>query len=110
MMWWVLRGWEIGRSEFLPQLMHFTRFSYFWPVCHLNFHCLRNLCNLCNLCSQVGHNFWGSLKPPFNDEARKQAGFEEAWYLPLVGKTGHRRAEAQAVSAVEAKLDELTVS
>ena len=31
----------------------------------------------------VGHNFWGSLKPPFNVEARKLAGFEEAWCVGM---------------------------
>jgi uncharacterized ferritin-like protein (DUF455 family) len=28
--------------------------------------------------------FTGSLKPPFNKEARDAAGFEENYYLPLV--------------------------
>ena len=50
----------------------------------------------------VARNFWGSLKPPFNDEARARAGFESKWYLPLVEKTGRRRAEADAADAVAA--------
>ena len=29
-------------------------------------------------------HFKGTLKPPFNDEARAEAGFTEEWYLPLV--------------------------
>jgi uncharacterized ferritin-like protein (DUF455 family) len=32
----------------------------------------------------VQRYFCGRLKPPFNDEARKAAGFTEEWYLPLV--------------------------
>lgn len=31
-------------------------------------------------------HFKGGLKPPFNDEARRLAGFTEEWYLPLVDK------------------------
>ena len=31
----------------------------------------------------VRKHFHGLLKPPFNDEARKKAGFAPAWYLPL---------------------------
>jgi len=31
----------------------------------------------------VRTKFFGSLKPPFNTEARKIAGFTEEWYLPL---------------------------
>lgn len=29
-------------------------------------------------------HFKGTLKPPFNQDARQRAGFEESWYLPLV--------------------------
>ena len=35
-------------------------------------------------------------------EARARAGFESKWYLPLVEKTGRRRAEADAADAVAA--------
>ncbi|GAX74502.1 hypothetical protein CEUSTIGMA_g1951.t1 [Chlamydomonas eustigma] len=48
----------------------------------------------------VAVHFWGSLKPPFNTEARAQAGFEESWYLPLVEKTGKRREEQQEAGPV----------
>jgi len=39
-------------------------------------------------------------------QARAKAGFEESWYLPLVEKTGRRRALADAAeaSAMEAPL------
>ena len=43
--------------------------------------------------SCVTANFWGSLKPPFNDEARARAGFEPSWYLPLVEKTSRASQE-----------------
>jgi len=33
--------------------------------------------------SLVRNHFHGFLKPPFNDEARKKAGFLPDWYLPL---------------------------
>lgn len=32
----------------------------------------------------VRKHFHGTLKPPFNDEARGRAGFKPSWYLPLV--------------------------
>mmetsp|Transcript_5839 Transcript_5839/g.36208 ORF Transcript_5839/g.36208 Transcript_5839/m.36208 type:complete len:301 (-) Transcript_5839:1523-2425(-) len=32
----------------------------------------------------VRKHFKGSLKPPFNEKARREAGFEPSWYLPLV--------------------------
>lgn len=47
----------------------------------------------------VSTHFWGNLKPPFNHEAREKAGFEESWYLPLVEKTGRRRALADSAEA-----------
>jgi uncharacterized ferritin-like protein (DUF455 family) len=31
----------------------------------------------------IRKNFHGALKPPFNHEARRAAGFEKSWYLPL---------------------------
>lgn len=34
----------------------------------------------------VRANFRGPLKPPFNDEARKAAGFGPQWYEPLAIK------------------------
>lgn len=34
----------------------------------------------------VGKYFRGPLKPPFNEEARKAAGFEPEWYEPLAMK------------------------
>lgn len=34
----------------------------------------------------VREYFRGPLKPPFNEEARKAAGFEPAWYEPLAVK------------------------
>jgi uncharacterized ferritin-like protein (DUF455 family) len=34
----------------------------------------------------VREYFRGPLKPPFNTEARKAAGFEPAWYEPLAVK------------------------
>jgi uncharacterized ferritin-like protein (DUF455 family) len=43
--------------------------------------------------SLVRKHFSGSLKPPFNDEARKAAGFEESWYLPLALDDEKRRKE-----------------
>jgi uncharacterized ferritin-like protein (DUF455 family) len=36
----------------------------------------------------VRSSFRGSLKPPFNDEARARAGFTEEWYLPLATPPG----------------------
>ena len=41
----------------------------------------------------VKRHFAGSLKPPFNDEARAQAGFDESWYLPLALDDERRRRE-----------------
>lgn len=38
----------------------------------------------------VAKNFWGSLKPPFNEDARARAGFDPCWYLPLVERTAAR--------------------
>lgn len=43
--------------------------------------------------SVVREYFRGPLKPPFNTEARKAAGFEPAWYEPLAVK----EVEGQAV-------------
>lgn len=37
----------------------------------------------------VREYFRGPLKPPFNKEARKAAGFEPAWYEPLAVKEVH---------------------
>ena len=34
----------------------------------------------------VRENFRGPLKPPFNEEARKAAGFGTQWYQPLITK------------------------
>jgi len=56
--------------------------------------------------SLVRRHFSGSLKPPFNDEARKAAGFEESWYLPLALDDEKRRkeqAERGRREAAEAK-------
>ncbi|MQM05639.1 hypothetical protein Taro_038451 [Colocasia esculenta] len=36
--------------------------------------------------AKVGRYFRGSLKPPFNEEARSMAGFAPAWYEPLANK------------------------
>lgn len=33
--------------------------------------------------SLIRRHFFGALKPPFNEEARAQAGFGPEWYLPL---------------------------
>jgi hypothetical protein len=33
--------------------------------------------------SLVRRHFYGTLRPPFNDEARARAGFGPEWYLPL---------------------------
>jgi uncharacterized ferritin-like protein (DUF455 family) len=70
----------------------------------------------------VRQYFFGRLRGPFNDEARKKAGFEESWYLPLAeldegppgkGKEGEKdsgkppaveataAAAAQAVAAIQ---------
>lgn len=38
--------------------------------------------------SIVRRYFRGPLKPPFNVEARKAAGFEPEWYEPLAAKEG----------------------
>jgi uncharacterized ferritin-like protein (DUF455 family) len=52
--------------------------------------------------SLVRRHFHGFLKPPFNDEARKRAGFLPEWYLPLAGpaavevKTGVANGTEQA--------------
>lgn len=40
--------------------------------------------------SVVREYFRGPLKPPFNTEARKAAGFEPAWYEPLAVKEVER--------------------
>ena len=34
----------------------------------------------------VHAHFKGVTKPPFNDKARAEAGFDESWYLPLTAK------------------------
>lgn len=34
----------------------------------------------------VREHFHGPLKPPFNEDARAQAGFAPEWYLPLAGQ------------------------
>lgn len=34
----------------------------------------------------VKNHFRGTLKPPFNDEARAKAGMTKEWYQPLVKK------------------------
>ena len=41
----------------------------------------------------VSRHFAGSLKPPFNSEARTEAGFDESWYLPLALDDERRRRE-----------------
>jgi hypothetical protein len=41
----------------------------------------------------VREYFRGPLKPPFNTEARKAAGFEPAWYEPLAVKEVHAEGE-----------------
>ncbi|KAF6259780.1 DUF455-domain-containing protein [Scenedesmus sp. NREL 46B-D3] len=48
--------------------------------------------------SLIRSHFKGSLKPPFNDAARKMAGFGPEWYMPL--STG--AAAAAAAKAAEA--------
>jgi hypothetical protein len=45
----------------------------------------------------VREHFRGPLKPPFNTEARKAAGFEPAWYEPLAVK----EVETQTVEPSE---------
>jgi uncharacterized ferritin-like protein (DUF455 family) len=47
--------------------------------------------------SIVREHFRGPLKPPFNTEARKAAGFEPAWYEPLAVK----EVEAQTIEPSE---------
>ncbi|VAI61476.1 unnamed protein product [Triticum turgidum subsp. durum] len=47
--------------------------------------------------SIVREHFRGPLKPPFNAEARKAAGFGPAWYEPLAVK----EAETQAIEQSE---------
>ncbi|XP_047086829.1 uncharacterized protein HI_0077 isoform X2 [Lolium rigidum] len=47
--------------------------------------------------SIVREHFRGPLKPPFNTEARKAAGFEPAWYEPLAVK----EAETQTIEPRE---------
>uniref|UniRef100_J3LNZ1 DUF455 family protein n=2 Tax=Oryza brachyantha TaxID=4533 RepID=J3LNZ1_ORYBR len=42
--------------------------------------------------SVVREYFRGPLKPPFNTEARKAAGFDPAWYEPLAVKEVERQA------------------
>ncbi|RCV44708.1 hypothetical protein SEVIR_9G399000v4 [Setaria viridis] len=42
----------------------------------------------------VREYFRGPLKPPFNTEARKAAGFEPAWYEPLAVKEVHVEGKA----------------
>jgi len=39
----------------------------------------------------VRKHFRGNLKPPFNEKARSEAGFEPSWYLPLVEDDGTRQ-------------------
>ena len=45
----------------------------------------------------VRRHFHGYLKPPFNEEARKKAGFGPEWYLPLVA--GHPLPPSENVGA-----------
>ncbi|KXZ42072.1 hypothetical protein GPECTOR_210g415 [Gonium pectorale] len=58
--------------------------------------------------SLVRSHFWGALKPPFNEEARAQAGFGPEWYLPLATAAAQPAAApapepaAAAASAAEA--------
>ena len=47
--------------------------------------------------SIVREHFRGPLKPPFNTEARKAAGFEPAWYEPLAVK----EVETQTIEPTE---------
>mmetsp|Transcript_10281 Transcript_10281/g.16665 ORF Transcript_10281/g.16665 Transcript_10281/m.16665 type:complete len:115 (+) Transcript_10281:694-1038(+) len=48
----------------------------------------------------VRKNFRGNLKPPFNTKAREDAGFTEAWYLPLVSK---KEGKSRSKTSEEAK-------
>eukprot|EP00955_Chlamydomonas_euryale_P112638 366147-Chlamydomonas_euryale.AAC.7 len=46
---------------------------------------------------QVLHLAVRSLRPPFNESARAEAGFDKAWYEPLVEKSrGVAAARKQA--------------
>ncbi|PSC71386.1 hypothetical protein C2E20_5254 [Micractinium conductrix] len=48
--------------------------------------------------SLIRKHFRGPLKPPFNDDARAQAGFGPEWYMPLTAEfiDGQAAAEAEA--------------
>ncbi|KAG7672927.1 hypothetical protein Ndes2526B_g08547 [Nannochloris sp. 'desiccata'] len=48
--------------------------------------------------SLVRKHFHGFLKPPFNDEARKKAGFLPDWYLPLAAAPAPAGAAIEPVS------------
>ena len=50
-----------------------------------------------------GH-FRGPLKPPFNDEARAQAGFGPEWYLPLAVPADEAAAEEAAAEEAAAEV------
>ncbi|PNH07763.1 hypothetical protein TSOC_005738 [Tetrabaena socialis] len=56
--------------------------------------------------SLVKTHFWGPLKasagPPFNAEARAQAGFGPDWYLPLAGADWYLPARTAEAAAAEA--------
>ncbi|WIA44075.1 hypothetical protein OEZ86_010433 [Tetradesmus obliquus] len=55
--------------------------------------------------SLIRSHFKGSLKPPFNEAARKMAGFGPEWYLPLSTEAAPPAAAAAvtAAAAAEAK-------
>jgi len=51
----------------------------------------------------VSRHFAGSLKPPFNEEARALAGFDESWYRPLALDDEKRRREQAERGRSEAR-------
>ena len=51
--------------------------------------------------SLIRRHFFGRLKPPFNDEARAQAGFGPEWYLPLAVAAADGAGAADAAAAEE---------
>lgn len=61
----------------------------------------------------VSRHFAGSLKPPFNEEARALAGFDESWYRPLALDDEKRRREqaergrSEAAAAVAAAAEKV---
>jgi uncharacterized ferritin-like protein (DUF455 family) len=53
--------------------------------------------------SLVARNFYGSLRPPFNEEARAKAGFTREWYVPEEeGEEAGAEGKAAAAGATAA--------